>query len=301
MKLKESQLRNFIRNQIKEMAYAGRLSPQQAYIYPSWVQNIDDEEELDMYKNFANLSDTSLAFNYDRENPPNPDIPKKYAMSQTFERLAKKHFANIPWNVWFAPLIGTYREIVTDSNEETRATLEPLYPDGIARLKKIGYEIPENIGTDDVVILYTTTIMEKNFIATPWMIVHSMFDNNNTGVFSKTYKEKLGVLMGRGRQSVPPPKGTEALIEEEYMAGVNKWKNALTMRSARIDDIAVIEDAFAEIMCQELLTKSGFTINDSGAEQKYIDALYALKPVIKQCAREFNSNIRGKLIITAVN
>lgn len=66
-------------------------------------------------------------------------------------------------------------------------------------------------------------------------------------------------------------------------------------------NMATESDAFAEIMCQELLTRNGFTINDSGAEQKYIDALYALKPVIKQCANEFNSNIRGKLIITAVN
>jgi hypothetical protein len=65
-------------------------------------------------------------------------------------------------------------------------------------------------------------------------------------------------------------------------------------------NMATESDAFAEIMCQELLTRNGFTINDSGAEKNTL-MHFTLKPIIKQCANEFNSNIRGKLIITAVN
>jgi len=273
MKIKESQLRNFIRQQLKEMAYAGRLSPQ-----------ISGEDS------FSQIADL---FGY--EDPPNPDVVKKYAMSQTFERLAKKHFANIPWNVWFAPLIGTYYEAVVDSDAGSRAILEPLNPNGISRLKSLGYEIPENIGPDDVVILYTSSIMDRGFIATPWMIIHSIFDNSNIGNFSKTYVDKIYPLLTYNNNT--PHAGTEILDSDNFY---NNWRGALTMRSARTNAITDL-DAFAEIMCQELLTKSGFTINDRGAEQEYIDALYALKPVIKQCAKEFNSSIRGKLIITAVN
>ena len=282
MKLSESQLRNFIRQQIKEMAYAGRLNP-----------------------TFGRSDDISVlageVFDYGPEEDQKqlkPDVVARYAMSQTFEKLAKKHFANIPWNVWFAPLIGTYYEAVQDTAALNRAILEPLNPDGISRLKSLGYEIPENISADDVIILYTSTILEKNFIATPWMIVHSIFDNYNLGVFSKTYVDKIYPLL-RYNQNTPHP-GTEILKQENFTNFYKSWINALTMKSARTRLVSYT-DAFPEIMCQELLTRNGFTINDSGAEQEYIDALYSLKPVIKQCANEFNSNIRGKLIITAVN
>lgn len=282
MKIKESQLRNFIKQQIKEMAYAGRLNPPPG--------RSDDFSEIALALDYGP---------YEDQKQLKPDIVSRYAMSQTFEKLAKKHFANIPWNVWFAPLIGTYKEIVSDQGDGDvdRATLEPLYPDGISRLESLGYEVPENIGADDVVILYTSTILEKNLIATPWMIVHSIFDNSGVENFSKTFANKIFPIIYSEDNTHP---GTELLRERSGRDFLN-WKDALTMKSVRTGQIGEYNDVFAEIMCQELLTRNGFTINENGAEQKYIDALYVLKTIIKQCANEFNSNIRGKLIITAVN
>lgn len=266
MKIKESHLRNFIRQQIKEMAYAGRFET-------GYDKNVTWGD--DHHKNKI----------------------KKYVTSKTFDRLAKLNFEKIPWNVWIAPLIGFYKG-VSEQGDETRAIIEPLETKGINILREYGYEIPENFGKDDVVILFATYMMEKGDIATPWMIIHSMFDNDNTEVFSETYANVVQGALDLTYKGIIPPENIAILGGDSFY---ENWRHALTMRSARMDKISVASDAFAEIMCQELLTKSGFTINDSGAEQEYIDALYALKPVIKQCANEFNSNIRGKLIITAVN
>jgi hypothetical protein len=287
MKIKESQLRNFIKQQIKEMAYAGRLNPPPG--------RSDD------------FSETAFAFDYgpyEEQKQLKPDVVARYAMSQTFERLAKKHFANIPWNVWIAPLIGTYYEAVRDSAAENRAILEPLSPNGISRLESLGYEIPENFGDNDVVILYTSTIMEKGLVATPWMIFHAMFDNENADVFSETFARviKDQLLRGWWSQETKSVPENIAILSDDLKGNFwYNWRHALTMRSARTGAVAEESDAFAEIMCQELLTKSGFTINDNGAEKEYIEALYNLKPIIKKCADEFRANIRGKLIITAVN
>lgn len=293
MKIKKSQLRNFIRQQLKEMAYAGRFEPRHD---PKERRDVDGE----LYQ-----SGISSNFNYGRyDDQKKFDFSKvkRYAMSKTFEKLAKKHFENIPWNIWIAPLIGTY-EKVTDASDEDRAILQTLKPDGINILKEIGYEIPENFGDSDVVILYSSSVLEKDFIATPWMIFHSMFDNGNTAVFSETFAHVIqNQLIGLGRLSTTiPPEDIAILADNDEGNFWHNWCHALTMRSARTRVISGEADAFAEIMCQELLTKSGFTINDNGAEKEYIEALYNLKPIIKKCADEFRANIRGKLIIVAVN
>jgi len=293
MKIKKSQLINFIRQQLKEMAYAGRFKPR-----------YDPKERRtawgDLYQSGA--SDLLDYGTGDGQKKHNFDNVKKYAMSKTFERLAKKHFANIPWNIWIAPLIGTYEKI-TDYSDDDRAILEPLKPNGVNILKEIGYEIPENFGDNDVVILYSSSVLEKDFIATPWMIFHAMFDNENTEVFSETFARviKNQLIQGWARENTRAPENIEILTANLKGNFWYNWRHALTMRSARTGVIGVEADAFAEIMCQELLTKSGFTINDNGAKKEYIEALYNLKPIIKKCADEFRSNIRGKLIIVGVN
>jgi hypothetical protein len=293
MKIKKSQLRNFIRQQLKEMAYAGRFEPRY------------DPKERRTAWGALPQSGVSDLFDYgtgDDQKKHNFDNVKKYAMSKTFERLAKNHFANIPWNIWIAPLIGTYEKI-TDSADEDRAILEPLKPNGVNILKEIGYEIPENFGDNDVVILYSSSVLEKDFIATPWMIFHAMFDNENTEVFSETFTHVIRhqLMQGWSRDNTSAPENI-AILSDDYKGNFwYNWRHALTMRSARTGVIRVESDAFAEIMCQELLTKSGFTINDNGAKKEYIEALYNLKPIIKKCADEFRANIRGKLIIVGVN
>jgi hypothetical protein len=170
----------------------------------------------------------------------------------------------------------------------------PLVPDGIALLERLGYEAPARVGRDDTVILYSSMTTEKGFMATPWMIFHSMFDSGDSvNRISPLFQEVMDMLTGVG--DVDPE--IEAITGEIEA----KWVGALTMASARNGEIGSPEDVLAEIVCQELLTSGGFRVNPNGAAPEYVEALQALKPYIKRIADEVRSNIRGMLVATAVN
>ncbi len=274
MRLSESRIRRIIREEIEkqvdEMAYAGNLG----------VRRSPDEESTSFFSDEVALE-------------PNRPGAEKFARSGRFKTLAEKHFANIPGNVWVAPLIGVADDVY-DSAEGTRVKTTPLVPDGIERLEELGYETPARVGGDDIVILYATMSTGPDIMATPWMIIHAMFDSaESVESVCPSFLELVGNLM-YGEVEDPD---LEALASDYDI----DWAGALTMKSARDGRVQVPSDAFAEIMCQELLTSGGFQINERGAAPKYVKALHALKPYIKRCADEFRQNIRGKLVTVAVN
>jgi hypothetical protein len=274
----KSKIRQIIREEarkaLQEMPYAGSLG----------VRHSDSDEE----SFFASESPIGS----------NRKGAEKYAQSARFRNLAKKHFANIPYNVWVAPLIGVGAGVNDYVNfRQVRTNMVSLAPDGIRMLKDLGFNAPDQVGVDDVVILYTSMAMDKGFIATPWMIFHSMFDAAETQALHAPLFAKLAdaITMGEETEDLPDP-ALEPLSRDD-----EAWFGALTMASARKGKIGATTDAIAEIMCQELLTAGGFQINDEGAEEEYIEALHSLKPFIKACADEFLLNIRGKLLIVSVN
>lgn len=276
MRITESRIRRIIREelekQVDEMAYAGGLGarPSPDKMRQSFVANTILGDE-------------------------NRSGAERYAQSAGFRKLAEKHFANIPYQVWTAPLIGSMKGVY-DSAEGGRMTLVPLEPDGIMRLEELGYKVPAQVGGDDVVILYTTMVTDKDYLATPWMIVHAMFDGDySMGKVCPGFWRIVSGLMNGDADGIDP-----ALLPLTADWDI-RWGRALTMRSAREGYLSAATDAYAEIMCQELLTQRGFRINDQGADPKYVEALHALKPYVKQAADEFRRNVRGKLITVAVN
>ena len=280
MRISESRIRQIIREEAKralqEMPYAGDLG----------ISHSTDQESESFIS--SNLSDMGV----------NRKGAEKYARSGRFKKLAEKHLANVPGNVWVAPLIGIgYGAGVNDDpfgNSQNRVRLTPLVPDGIETLERLGYEAPARVGRDDTVILYSTMTTEKGFMATPWMIFHSMLDSGHSvNRISPLYEELSGIFIW---QSSAPPEIKAITGENEY-----EWTGALTMASARNGEIGTTSDALAEIVCQELLTKGGFQVNPDGAAPGYVRALQALKPYIRRIADEVRSNIKGKLVATAVN
>lgn len=274
MRITESRIRRIIREELKkqvdEMAYAGNLG----------IRRSPDQESTSFFSDEIALE-------------PNRPGAEKFARSGRFKTLAEKHLANIPGNVWVAPLIGVGAEVY-DSVESTRVRTIPLVPDGIEQLEELGYESPARVGGDDIVILYTTMSTGPDIMATPWMIFHAMFDSGESA--ANVCPSFMELVMGLMYGEVDDP--DLAPIASDYD---DKWFGALTMKSARDGRVQTPGDAFAEIMCQELLTSGGFQINDRGAKPEYIRALHALKPYVKQCADEFRRNIRGKLVVVAVN
>jgi hypothetical protein len=285
MRISGSRIRQIIREEthraLQEMPYAGDLG----------IGRDGFEDDPDDWEN--------MSFQAGEAGPnPNRKGAEKFARSTRFRKLAEKHLANVPGSVWIAPLIGVGRGADVDDDPsgytQNRVRLTPLVPDGIELLERLGYEAPARVGGDDIVILYSSMTTEKGFMATPWMIFHSMFDSGDSvDRISPLFQELMDMFM----QNIDPPPEIEALTGENE----NEWVGALTMGSARNGEVGTTTDALAEIVCQELLTKGGFQVNPGGADPEYVEALQALKPYIKRIADEVRSNMRGKLVAVAVN
>jgi len=160
------------------------------------------------------------------------------------------------------------------------------------------------VGSGDLVILYSAMVTDINFLATPWMVMHSIFDTNsmteelipgyqalnNMIVFGDTEPEDDALM--------PLMNLTDNAEASEYVV------RRLTMASARNELLAGGGDILAEMMCQELLTKGGLRINFTTAPEKenaLSKAIRALASRVKLMAADFRRNAQGKLIVTATN
>ena len=268
MRITEPRLRLVIREMLlQEMPYAGSFEPR-------------DSPEPDMQSFSAS------------DFPENRSGAKRFARSKRFKTLAKKHFSNIRNNIWLAPLIGSIPSVVWQ--DDTRVREEPLRPDGMQRLQALGYNLPNDIKSDDVVILYTSMVTDKFVLATPWMLFHAMFDTYPANMsLCPSYMQLEDLYNEMEEEDFENP-------DIAHLSNIN-WFGALTMASARAGDIVSIFDAIVEMMCQELLTSGGLRLDLEAVDAEYHEPLLALSDIVKQCADEFRQNIGGKLIIVAVN
>lgn len=289
MRISESRIRQIIREEAKralqEMPYAGDLG----------ISHSTDQESESFIS--STLSDMGV----------NRKGAEKYARSGRFKTLAKRHFDNIPYNVWVAPLIGIgYGAGVNDDPEDgARGRVLDLVPDGIKLLERLKFEAPSRVGPDDLVILYSSMGTDTTFLATPWMVMHSIFDTNSmTDELIPGFRE-LNALLTYGSD--------EGLDEDDVFMPLNNLTDngentravasTLTMASGRNGQIAGSGDILAEMMCQELLTKGGLRINfEPVRDNPEIEAaVRELARRVKRMAADFRRNAQGKLIVTATN
>ena len=144
--------------------------------------------------------------------------------------------------------------------------------------------------------MYSNIGTDVTFLATPWIIFHSIFDSStDTKNISPTFSELFDSLyMGEGEFS------------ELFYLDSFEWSSALTMKSAREGLELITTDALAEIMTQELLTKGGFRYNEDAlnlqnGDVNEVELFKKLKILIKQAADEFRQNSKGKLLIVTIN
>ena len=266
MRITESQLRRIVREELErrvdEMAFAGSMGPRRGEV------RMDNP-----YNPYAN-----------------PEGAEKFAGSGRFQTLAEKQFAHVSHPVWTAALIS-------DPLGGSRGRSVALHPTGIKTLRTIGFEIPDGLAKGDTVILYTTTSVERGTLATPWMIVHAMFDrgDNDRRIVPESFDTLLNsIIYGSGT-------GPESKIRDSWVNDRNMFMAALTMKSARKRRINTLGDGISEIVCQEILTTDGFQVNDDGVDPELAAALRDLKPAVEGIAEEWRALIRGKLITVRVN
>lgn len=276
MRITESRIRRIIREEaqhaLQEMPYAGNLG----------IVHSDSDEE------------SSLA----QDVGPNPAGAEKYARSGRFGTLALKSFATLPQSVWVAPFIGVGLGVSSEGGA-TRAKFEKLVPAGVRKLKKLGYEATDRVGADDTVILYTTMSTHRGFMATPWMIVHAIFDVDLTtasGHISPTFERIYDRLLNFGDGDE-----FEEIGALDNDLDVKRWVGALTMASARNGKLSRLGDALSEMICQEILTAGGLRLNLEAADPEFVPALEILASAVKTIGEEFRRASRGKLITVSVN
>ena len=285
MRITESRMRQIIREEAKralqEMPYAGDLG----------ISHSTDQESESFIS--SNLSAAGV----------NRKGAEKYARSGRFKTLAKRHFDNIPYNVWVAPLIGIgYGAGVNDDPEDgARGRVLDLVPDGVEKLERLKFEAPSRVGPDDLVILYSSMGTDTSFLATPWMVMHSIFDTNSmTDELIPGFQELNALLVyGSDEDDVFMPLNN---LTDNYEA-TQDVVQTLTMASARSGQVAGAGDVLAEMMCQELLTKGGLRIDFNTVQEKpeMERAIRELGRRVKRMAADFRRNAQGKLIVTATN
>jgi len=284
-------------------------------------QLIREELESDIEEAHAG----GLGFAYEKGNEPESDDSEpqddeewqrhvqdrargaqRYARSGRFKKLAEKHYANLPFPVWTAPYIGNLDDIstVVDSSRSCyRMNVMDLRADGKTFLRSHGYRT-DDVGDNDLVILYTAGVANAAVMATPWMIIHAIFDSAQCADLLTPGYSWIADALAAGK-GYTEGGGYDSRTFLKSIAGdyAVDWQGYLTMRSARNREVNSPSDAMAEMMCQELLTTGGLKFDFEGMDENdpVRKDLIWLGKQVKSKAAEFRKSARGKLIAVAVN
>ena len=278
MRITESRMRQIIREEAKralqEMPYAGDLG----------ISHSTDQESESFIS--SNLSAAGV----------NRKGAEKYARSGRFKTLAKRHFYNIPYNVWVAPLIGIgYGAGVNDDPEDgARGRVLDLVPDGIKLLERLKFEAPSRVGPDDLVIIHSISDVDRANLSSPWMIFHSMFDDQSAApdnFIPSWYDLDFDGLTNNLKYNDGTTFGDDT----------SKLDRVLTMGSARGGLIQALGDVPGEAICQELLTKGGFRYKTEALDDEGIEAMEEFAAAVRVAADEFRQSTKGMLLAVATS
>jgi hypothetical protein len=289
MRISEGRVRRIIREEIEravdEMAYAGSLGIRQG----SDDFEFEDEEGID----------------FNAGVPRNFPGAEKYARSSRFRNQATKLYANFPHNVWIASWAGDPREIRTIASEldigiggeyagERRIVGIDLVPEGIRILEEIGFEAPARVGPDDLVILHSISNVDRANLSSPWMIIHSMFDDQGAppdNFIPSWWDLDLEALIRNLRLK----DGTS--LDDD----TSKFGLVFTMASARGGLIQAAGDAVAEAITQELITKGGFRYKTEALDDESVEIMEEFAAAVKTAADEFRQSAKGMLLAVATS
>jgi len=232
-----------------------------------------------------------------------------YARSERFKSEAEKRLANFKQDIYIASHLGTF---TTHFDEIKNNPGEVVAPGSIfSRLfitdinigkkylqsdKNFDKNTIDEIKNDDTVIYYSSAIMgSKGRLAqaTPWMIFHAIF-HDFSGELSKI--SPTAELLAKNYNTL------------EFSTDLKNVNKVLTNKSARVSlskgDMGgrLSIDEFAEMICQDLLTRRGLVLKiKQEADQNDIEDWVAIKKIINKISQEVRKNLPGKFIFVGVN
>ena len=290
MRILESTIRQIIREELSrkldEMPYAGRLGV-----------------------GFSRKPSKDFGAGGTGQYSPNPRAATALALSKKFEDTALRLYEHLPFRVFVAPYVGNIEDIDARGTDFTdgvtnRGIVLTLTPRKIKQMQKMGYrKIPDDLGPDDLILLYTTSGAERSTMASPWMIFHAFFNTDGMDDDSAREVSKISptfIELGNKTYYAGPDDPLFPIIDENADVPFHKY---LTMGSARKGELGSYIESLAEVMTQELITGKGFVFSEAfeTAPEEVQEAFKLLRKMIKQAAVEARQNLRGKILVVDVN
>ena len=205
---------------------------------------------------------------------------KKYFKSKQFHDKAIKAYYTLSVPVYVVPVwTSQYGDPLSRTTEILESEqLEYLTTRGISPDR--AQQLSDALKRGSAVFVVKVAKLVSGNLPTPWMIVHAMFDQD--GVWAMT--EYVDRVIANLQEAFPDEVG---------------YKRVLTMASARNNQILNNTDAASEIMCQAILTSSGFTYN-STKNTHVNNTLDEIAYIVKDARSAFEAYIKGKMISISV-
>lgn len=279
-----------LRKVLKEAPLANIQEPGQ---HDPWKdQEFDDDENPDPRLSGGEFSSDEL--------DKNKAAVKKFFKTKKFRDDAVKYYANLPIDVYIVPLYTT-----EPSSEGRTFEMEPDSDWAKNALKSGGQLSEEKIEQlldaargGATVWVVDAGVLTTDFLPTPWMIVHAMYDEaaRSAGVVQGDVWHQLYDLCTNLSEEL----NADEEGNKEYSWGaIGFWQKVLTMKSARDKSINAESDAEAEIATQMVITKGGFRFNPSG-NADYDSRLKQIAALGQALKQEFVESVRGKIVAVDV-
>jgi len=274
MRITEGQLRRIIRKSLDEMAFVKTLTGHDGkhIVLPGRSSRRSGPE--------GSTSARAL----------DPETNSRYLGSKKFNDDAIRLYANVPFNVWLAPVLSSNLDVSTAFVDPefsySRIKVLNLAYGGLEFLEKTGFAGVEEINpTKDLVVLPVGLNVMKGYTTSPWVIMHGVFDSIDT----------INMIS----QLVP---GAKELLKDVENDPDLIWHllHSLTMYSARTHQITLDapSDMVAEMFVQEIFDRRKLRFNfdkvvGPDAQKKIIE----IGNRVKEMAQLFLNRAPGKLIL----
>jgi len=273
MRITERQLRRIIRKSLDEMAFAKTLTgPDGKHVVISGDRHWSAPEG----------STAARAMD--------PKTTSRYLESQSFHNAATRLYANVPFDVWLAPVLSKNLDVSTAFVDPkfgySRIKVLNLAYGGLEFLKKTGFDGVEEIDpAKDLVVMPVGLNVMKGYTTSPWIIMHGIFDS----------------VDGAGATSELVPGIAELIKDIEKDPGLI-WHlhGSLTMYSATTQQIPLdaVSDMVAEMMLQEIFDSRRLRFNfEKVVDEDVQKQIIEIGNRVKALAPFFRERAPGKLIL----
>lgn len=240
----------------------------------------------------------------DTMSDPKVEEPRfnRFVSSQKYRENAVKTYANLSVPIHVVPLFSQTGTVISDDRQQFltgKAAKKFLVKQDLG--ENIVQRLCERMEKGDAVFCVASTVGRADFLPTPWMIVHSMFDPYPASKKLKSVYDAVNNEVNNELLKIDPrgirymndyPKREAALITMAH--------KALTMKSARDSNINRAGDVIAEILTQSIVSAKGFVFNETG-DEKFDSSLRKIAGFVANARQIFESEISGKLIVVYVD